>query len=710
MSYLGPISASAYPVINYISNGRAVDSLNGWTIYDETDSVTLQNTGDTVTLAGHGLQNGQIVEFRSVTAGIGVSTIFRYYVINATTNTFQISTSLGGTAVVITADGTGVISRDRPKLGTGGSPVFRWERNTVAPLREIADFKLLNYPVIGSPLGGLGQGISYDFQIHSADQAKVLTVSFDYSWLLQGGTLGTDLTDTTFALYIIQDPTGTPVVIQPAGFGIQVATVGTKVRQIATFQTASNVTNYRLCIHAANVNNFQNEIVFDNFQVGPQVVQYGAPVTDWQEYTPTITATTTNPTIPTSGLTTNKAIWRRVGDSIEIHYEFVTGTVSGGNNGSGNYNFSLPPGLSVDTTKIPSGSTSAQILGTGRVNSNDANGAVTTSVSTNAFQIIFENSGVLSALGSTHSMMTTNSFIVNANLLLPISGWSSTVQMSNDTDTRVVAANYNRSSGTQVLTAQVTDISFPNSLQDTHSAWNGTQFTAPISGFYCFDGSIQISTQTAGSIALFVDGVRQKTCSPNRDVSEIKHFSAVYFLNAGQIASFRAENTYTVSVATDDYHYISIYRLSGPSAIAASETVAARYYTSAGPTINNTTPVITYGTRVFDTHGAMSGNTYTIPVSGKYWFHMHVYTASTAYTAASFIEGLINKNGVLHSFLFSKRVDAAVTAPQGGNGSCIVDCSAGDTIQFRVGSGVSTTLNTTFTDSANYVDIYRVGN
>lgn len=67
------------------------------------------NTGaDTITSASHGLANGTALRF--TTSGVlptGLSTTTTYYVINAATNTFQISTSVGGGAFDFTDTGTG---------------------------------------------------------------------------------------------------------------------------------------------------------------------------------------------------------------------------------------------------------------------------------------------------------------------------------------------------------------------------------------------------------------------------------------------------------------------------------------------------------------------------------------------------------------------------------------------------------------------------
>lgn len=85
--------------------------------FDATDakfqvaSIAVSNTftdaGDLVTAASHGLSNGAQVVFQTIVTTTGLTTFVRYYVIGATTNTFQVAATYGGSAVVLTTDGTG---------------------------------------------------------------------------------------------------------------------------------------------------------------------------------------------------------------------------------------------------------------------------------------------------------------------------------------------------------------------------------------------------------------------------------------------------------------------------------------------------------------------------------------------------------------------------------------------------------------------------
>jgi len=73
-------------------------------------AVSFQDTGDTVTLNAHGLVNGNIVSFPSITTTTGIVISKPYYVVGATTNTFQVSLTLGGSAIALATDGSGTVA------------------------------------------------------------------------------------------------------------------------------------------------------------------------------------------------------------------------------------------------------------------------------------------------------------------------------------------------------------------------------------------------------------------------------------------------------------------------------------------------------------------------------------------------------------------------------------------------------------------------
>ena len=83
--------------------------------FDDTDlantnaPVTFQDAGDTVTRTAHGYTNGMSISFAEIVSTTGIVAGQIYFIVGATANTFQVSSTLGGSALALTTDGTGVI-------------------------------------------------------------------------------------------------------------------------------------------------------------------------------------------------------------------------------------------------------------------------------------------------------------------------------------------------------------------------------------------------------------------------------------------------------------------------------------------------------------------------------------------------------------------------------------------------------------------------
>ncbi len=109
--------ATTYWVINKTTNDFQVSLTRGGAAVDITGAgsgthtwtqwCTGDNTTDTFYSEAHGLSNGDIISFSSTgTLPVGITALTDYYVINKAADTFQVSTSFGGSAVNFTTDGT----------------------------------------------------------------------------------------------------------------------------------------------------------------------------------------------------------------------------------------------------------------------------------------------------------------------------------------------------------------------------------------------------------------------------------------------------------------------------------------------------------------------------------------------------------------------------------------------------------------------------
>lgn len=563
----------------------------------------------------------------------------------------------------------------QPVDGTGGSPNVTWTRSTTTPLRGTADFNFAK-----DAANRQGQGVATDITINLADQAKVLTVSFDYEIL--SGTYATgDLT-----VYLIQDPAGTPVIIQPAGYQIQAATAGTKMKQIAVFQTASSGQTYRLCFHVASTSASAYTLAIDNVIVGPQVVQYGAPVTDWQSYTPTFTG---------FGTCTNiEFYWRRVGGDLEISGKFTTGTTTAVEG-----RISLPSGLT--STAFTQGIRVAGVM-IDAYSASTRFSLYTLIESSQTYMTFGAQDSASNGLTKANGNQLASTSAATVTFTCPILGWSSTVQMSNDTDTRVVAASIT-GNPTSVTAGNI--IIFPSTDYDTHGAYNAStgRYTVPVAGFYKLGGAITGATSVF--IYVYKNGVQSNVLASTSTTNPAA-LSGTIQCNAGDLLDFRPDNTFDATAAS----HVTIERLSGPSAIAATEDVIVSCIDTSGTTIGTTDTdagrtLVPFASEEIDTHGSFSSGVFTAPISGKYEIIARFQTISTTASNAAIH---IYKSGasLARGYTFS----AAASVNHNPSISKIISLVAGDTIEIRGRCSSSVALDTTSAPCGNLLSIKRIGN
>lgn len=93
-------------------------------LFTTTDSAS----SDTFVSDAHGLSDGETVVFSTAPGGTlptGVTEGTIYYVITSTTDSFQVSTTSGGSAVALTADGAGRVHQITAKdIATNDTPII----------------------------------------------------------------------------------------------------------------------------------------------------------------------------------------------------------------------------------------------------------------------------------------------------------------------------------------------------------------------------------------------------------------------------------------------------------------------------------------------------------------------------------------------------------------------------------------------------------
>ena len=563
-----------------------------------------------------------------------------------------------------------------PVNGTGGSSSVTFTRTTSSPIRGTGSFLITKDAV-----NRQGQGASYDFTIDTADQGKVLQIGFDY--YVASGTYADS--DQTVWIYDVTNS----ALIQPAASAILNA-VGPQ-KWGGTFQTASNSTSYRLIFHTSSTSAVAYTVQLDNVSVSPQIVTQGAAITDWVAYTPTIVGFGT----PTS-VTFE---WRRVGDSAEIKGRFQSGTST-----AVAASISLPNGITTDAAKIPNNAN----VGEWKTNSTATSGFLFTGGATSNTLSLSIAGGINQNNGS--AIAASGGWVIFNSFLIPITGWSSNVNLSSDTDTRVVALYRSTLTGTTLTNGASTAIPFGTAGVDTHGAWSTDTYTVPVSGKYEVDTTIFLAARaySAGDVAQLrieiagseVEKVYLKNADTTNTIRTMNG-SGIWDMTAGQTIKIkvRVDNgSGDSAIDTNFPSSISVKRLSGPATIAASESVN---FAATGSTTSFTTTgtALVPTTVTKNTHGMIASATLTIPVSGTYMFGANLSTT----TATTYIQLWYSKNGAAKVQIAS--FQGSSTTYNSVSGSKVLPLLAGDTIEFI---GVASTSVT----ADNVCDLYltKVGN
>ncbi|HSI09159.1 MAG TPA: autotransporter-associated beta strand repeat-containing protein [Rariglobus sp.] len=157
-------AANTYTGTTTISDGKLIASVDGASTTLVNVGVTLALNSSTLTLSSGSVVNGQRIILSATTApsttsGTTFTTNTPYYVINASGNTFQVSTTLGGAAVAgpVTSVGSAVTATRGGAFGAGTSDVILGDAATTT----------LN----GSPALLTGGAITIERGVTIADQA-----------------------------------------------------------------------------------------------------------------------------------------------------------------------------------------------------------------------------------------------------------------------------------------------------------------------------------------------------------------------------------------------------------------------------------------------------------------------------------------------------------------------------------------------------------
>lgn len=601
-------------------------------------------------------------------------------------------------------------SGTRPADGTGGTTTgITTSITSSSPLDGTKAFLLTKDAA--NRQGG-GWAVS-SFTVDPAYRAKSLKISVDYiinSGTFVAGGAGVE----SDVIWYIYDITNSQL-IEPSNIKMfsNSSTISDKFE--ATFQTSATGASYRLIAHIQSTSALAYELKVDNITVSPQNYVFGTPVTDWKAYTPTVS------NLGSGALATNSAKWRRVGDSMELEIYSIKDATAG--TGALAVTWSLPSGYSIDTTKLGNNGAGFNLVG----NLVDAQSGYTGSILSLA-----GGTGIFAyAVAPTTGQWSGSSFAANKTIsiraVVPIVGWSSSVQTSDSADTRVVAAHgYDTGSTVYNSNAARQQMPLDTALYDTHGMISGNVITIPVSGYYEIKGKalwsggnmvsggtyeLLVTTGSVGGTVVAADDQRCAAAGAfvTNNVNMTRYFTAGTTLYAVLISSANhSVSTVTVDGTAAHWSYLSVARVTGPSAIAASELVGMSYENTAGTSITTSNATVTFANKNFDTHNAYSGGVFTAPVAGKYFVSANMFSVTTLSATAGWYLKIV-KNGSTSVFVNTKAGTGAANTTNCVAVSGIVELKAGDTLRVDCQLDAAGPISLTSSAGYNVFTVAKIG-
>lgn len=583
-------------------------------------------------------------------------------------------------------------STTRPIASTGApqTAVLTSSITAIDPLAENNSFLITK----GSPANQQTIAMDIPFTVDPAYRGKACSIEFDYLLVSGAFQIGTTTQDSDLIVYIIDVDNN--VSIEPSNFKFLSNSTTVSSKFSAQFQTSINSLNYRLSFYTPTTNTAAYSMKLDNISVGPSEYVYGSPETDFISYVPTTTGFGT--------ITASDFWYKRVGDAVVLKGRFTAGTTT-----ATIASISLPAGMSIDPVKVPttrqSGVAWRSAANTNSMVANLINGTNTVvAFSTN----VVSNAANPFTAANANQFLNTGEIFAFETQLIPITGLSSSVQMSDQTDTRVVATKAYRTGVQSFANGVSTKVQINTSSFDTHAAFDlvtNNRYTVVVPGIY--EATCQITYSANGS------NERQAAVYKNGSPVAVTEMQAVTGGNSTAVV------TTLVQLTTGDYlefyglqnsggslnvlagesvTFATVNRLSGPSAIAANESVNASYYASVSGTASTTQP-INYDTRYYDSHNSVTTGInwrFTAPINGIYRVNTHANIAGN--TTLS-----LYKNGIAYRNL------TVANAGQTYCGANSLRLLSGEYIEVRLADS-KTYIGTNSGGQVTAIDIEKVGN
>lgn len=575
---------------------------------------------------------------------------------------------------------------------------------------KLAGAYSLNVASSGVLAAGAGF-ISDAFTLDREDRATTQVIRFAYS--VESGTVNqSGSSSNTFAVYAY-DVTNSKW-LQPSG----VYNMAGSSKVMATFQPDSTCLSLRLAIVCINATSGAVSLLFDDFAVGPQI----------NSTVPVITDLVKDTSLTINGMTATaiQIFKAQRGDTLKLRGFATAGAV-----GATVFSIPLPAGLRIDSTKMPTSPTQV-----GWLDRHTSTAQAFAGASAGPWLLYYDGGTTLDRIfmsvgpnSNTVSAANTNNFNngegFSFELEVPILGWSSNVNASTDTDSRVCALRVNTATGT--ISTASNPVIYSTVEKDTHAGYNAStgQYTVKVAGWY--DVQAQIAWTGANGVGYayvcqlnlngssYAYGVDKSWASTTDNI--YPKVNTLIYCNVGDVLNIQSQSqggsgTYINGQAT----FLAIFRLTGPATVAAADSIAAKFYgTNATSSIaaSGTCP-IALPTAEYDTHGVYVTSTgvFSCPGPGIYEISAQIQgDRQSAYAVGQYQFLYASKNGEASS---NQNTFAVRTYDGNGGanvfpvliGSVTRKCNQGDTLQVVLSNNSSTGGMTSIN---GWVSFRRVG-
>lgn len=571
-------------------------------------------------------------------------------------------------------------AQDTPEDGTGGTAsLLTLSEETASPIMGSRSLK------IEKAFGDAqGEGVSCDFSLSAGQRSRTTDFCFKYEV-----TADYEPEDIGFFIYAVDSGK----VISPSAVKMP-DSYGSISKFYCNFQAIADE-NYRAIWHIRSTNAAAYDMTIDNIQVGKFESLVGSAISSWTEFTPTWNGTTTTFDI-------NKGWWRREGDSIRIR-TLTTPLVAD----TAAVQLEMPDNL---TPVEFSTNTGTSELGTTEYYDGTLLRNGVPHLRTGGYVGIFRE--------DTLAMLLWNNPLAELgfNILVPISQWSSNINLATDFteyafNTNTTDANDTTSFGYGPEGALVPDITGST----TGEIDKLCETKQPIQSTDMIFLEMQDPTNNKWKL---IDGVWGYLRQGNyrygvyiSDIPDSNHIE-VTFGKGGYTpssASYASVSTYLWGNLQIAGWRWRVRKVSNGNMAEQPRMVRAEYKANAStPGAYNP---IDFNDKVEDTHSAVTTGTdwkFTAPIDGVYHIDVAVLSSLVSFGAGSITELLIYYENGSSGRRFNYVVTpVAMTYNKNLTGSTSIRMKKGEYFYITMGGAGFTLMNDV---TYNWITIERIGN